>query len=217
MNPEPSKESPMSNTVELYYNPMSRATITHWMLEEAEADFVLKMIDFTKDENNTEAFLKLNPMGKLPTIVHRGAVVTEAAAICAYIADQFPKNELAPALNSPERGAYYRWLFFGAGCVEPATLDKALDRGNPDKASSVGYGSYERTFDTLELVLRERSFLVGEQFTAADVYMASQLDLGMIFKTIDTRPVFSQYVARCQDRPGYKRCAATHSRLMAKA
>lgn len=206
----------MSETIQLYYHPMSRATITHWMLEEAEADFELKMIDFNADENKSEAFLKINPMGKVPAIVHRGTVVSEAAAVCAYIADQFPKNNLAPPLSSPERGTYYRWLFFGAGCVEPAILDKALNRPAPDRPSSVGYGSYERTFDTLESVLRESRFLVGDQFTAADVYIGAQLDLGMKFKTIETRPVFSRYVARCQQRPGYKRFEASHGKLMAE-
>ena len=219
MNPHPELKTEfiMSDTVKLYYHPMSRAVITHWMLEEAEADFELKMIDFNAGENKTEAFLKLNPMGKVPTIMHRGTVVTEAAAICAYIADQFPKNDLAPAPNTPERGAYYRWLFFGAGCIESAVLDKALARPAPKKPSSVGYGSYERTFDTLESVLKECRFLVGDRFTAADVYIAAHLDLGMSFKTIEKRSVFARYVATCQARPGYKRYEASHHKLMAES
>ncbi len=206
----------MSDTVTFYYHPMSRAAMVHWMLEEAEADFELKMIDFEAGDNKTEAFLAINPMGKLPTVVHRGTVVTEAAAICAYLADQFPKNNLAPAPDAPQRGAYYRWLFFGAGCVEPATLDKALNRPPPDKPGSAGYGSYDRTFDTLEAALSGGTFLVGDQFTAADVYIASQLDWGMSFKTIEDRGVYTRYVAACHDRPGYKRFAASHQKLVAE-
>ncbi len=205
----------MSEKVTFYYNPMSRAAIVHWMLEEAEADFDFEIIDFDKGDNRTEAFLQLNPMGKLPVIAHRGTVVTEAAAICAYLADAFPANGLAPAPTAPERGAYYRWLFFGAGCIEPATLDKAFKRPPVGKPSSVGYGTYERTFDTLHAALSKGRFLLGKQFTAADVYIAAQLDWGMGFNTIESRPAFKQYVAACQERLGYQRFSASHQKLIA--
>ena len=118
----------MSDRVTFYHNPMSRGRIVHWMLEEAGAAYDVKLLDFEKREHKTPEFLAVNPMGKIPTIVHRGVVVTETPAILAYLADAFPGAGLAPRSDDPARGPYFRWLFFGASCIEPALIDRMLSR-----------------------------------------------------------------------------------------
>src|SRR5882757_6564464 len=124
----PQRTTVMTEEIVFYHNPQSRAQMAHWMLEEADAPYKIMPIDFAKGESRTPEFLAINPMGKLPTIVHRGIVVTETAAIISYIADAFPDAGLAPPPGDPLRGTYYRWLFFGAGCFEPALLDKMMKR-----------------------------------------------------------------------------------------
>jgi len=196
----------MTSAVTFYHNPMSRARTVHWMLEEVGAPYEVKLVDFQKREHKKPSFLAINPMGKLPTIAHMGTIVTESAAICTYLADAFPKNQLAPRIDDPQRGAYYRWLFFGASCVEPAVIDGLLKRPSSERTSTVGYGTLEDTLNTLELALKSGPYLLGNQFTAADVYMAGQIGFGMILtKVIEPRPIFQSYLARCTDRPAYKR------------
>src|SRR5687767_10890652 len=144
----------MSDVPVLYYTPRTRARIAHWMLEEVGAPFRLELLRFDLGEHKAERFLAINPMGKVPALAHRGMIVTEAAAICAYLADAFPAAELAPPPGDPQRGAYYRWLFFAAGCLEPAFLDKQLGRQpDPELAGRVGYGSYEETVAAAEHAL----------------------------------------------------------------
>lgn len=194
----------MSEQIVLYYNPMSRASIALSMLEEAGAPYRLELIDLDKNEQKSPAFLAKNPMGKLPTIEHRGTVVTEAAAVCSYVADAFPKAGLAPALDDPARGTYYRWLFFGAGCIEPAAFDKSAKRPEATPRS-IGYGSYDDVLNALEQALKPGPFLLGKQFSAADVYIGAQLSWGIMFKSIEPRPIFQEYSARVSDRPAAKR------------
>ena len=194
----------MSDEVILYYNPMSRAQIAHLMLEEVGAPYRLELVSFAKAEHKTAAFLALNPMGKLPTIVHRGVTVTEAPAICAYLADAFPQAKLAPPVDDPRRGTYYRWLFFAASCVEYASLDKALGRA-PGVASRIGYGSYDDTLKAIERAIQPGPWILGEQFTAADVYLGAQLQWGMMTKSIEARPAFTAYTAQLARRPGFQR------------
>ena len=121
----------MSDEVVFYSNPMSRGGIVHWMLEELGAPYRYEVVDLEKGEQKTPRFLAINPMGKVPAIVHRGTVVTECAAICAYLADAFPAAKLAPPTDSPARGSYYRWLFFAAACVDAAVVDRAMQRPPP--------------------------------------------------------------------------------------
>src|SRR4030095_11890258 len=130
----------MADTLVFYTNPMSRGRIVHWMLEEVGAPYRMEILSFDKNEHKAPAYLAINPMGKVPTIVHRGVVVTEAAAICAYLADAFPKAGLAPALDDPARGTYLRWMFFGAGCLEPALVDQMLNRPQTERRGGRGYG-----------------------------------------------------------------------------
>ncbi|MDB4984939.1 MAG: glutathione S-transferase [Myxococcaceae bacterium] len=195
----------MSDEIVFYHNPMSRGRIVHWMLEEVGAAYRIEVLRFDKGEHKTPAFLAINPMGKVPAIVHRGVVITEAAAICTYLADAFPSAGLAPTVGEPVRGTYLRWLFFAAGCVEPAITDKMFSRPPPERTSAVGYGSYDDTINTLEQALLPGPFILGERFSAADVYVGSCIGWGTMSKGIPERPRFSAYLARLAERPAYKR------------
>ena len=193
--------------VVLYYNPQSRARMARWMLEEVGAPYRIELIQWETQDNRKPEFLALNPMGKLPTIEHRGVVVTETAAIIAYLADAFPEAGLAPEQGSPERGPYYRWLFFGSGCIEPAMLDAMGKRGDPANKVAAGYGSYGDVVNTLRSELAKADYLVGGRFTAADLYIAAELGFMAMFGApgIKGDPVFDAYVARCQSRPAFAR------------
>jgi glutathione S-transferase len=195
----------MSDEIVLYYNPLSRGRIAHWMLEETGAPYRVELLDFEKGEHKSPTYLALNPMGKIPTVVHRETVVTEAAAICAYLADAFPARKLAPALDDPARGTYYRWLFFGAGCVEPAVMDRMLSRPAAERTSAMGYGTYADTVAALERAITPGPFILGDRFTAADVYISSQIGFGMMTKSIEPRPAFAAYVQRNSERPAFQR------------
>lgn len=200
----------MTDEITFYHNPRSRAQMVHWMLEEAGAPYRIVPIDFEKGEHKAPSFLALNPMGKLPTIVHRGTVVTETAAIIAYLADIFPKAGLAPATDDPARGTYYRWLFFGAGCFEPALLDTMMKRPPPERKTAVGWGSYEEVVATLKTALARGPYLLGERFSAADVYVGSEIRWAMMFGApgLKGETVFDDYVARLGARPALQRTIA---------
>ncbi len=198
----------MTEEIDFYHNPRSRAQMVHWMFEEAGAPYRIVPVDFEKGEHKTPSFLALNPMGKLPIIVHRGVVVTETAAIIAYLADAFPRAGLAPPPGDLLRGAYYRWLFFGAGCFEPALLDRMLKRPAPEPKSAVGWGSYEEVVATLKKTLTGGPYLLGGTFSAADVYVGAELRWAMAFGApgLKGERVFDDYVARLVARPA---CART--------
>lgn len=184
----------------LYTNPNSRGRIIRWLLEELDLSYKVEVLEYGSEIKSAE-FLALNPMGKVPVIQHGDVVVTETAAICAYLADQFADKKLAPALASPERGTYYRWLFFAAGPLEMATSAKAYGwHIDADNASSVGCGLYQDTLNTLETALHHGPYICGEQFTAADIYVGSHIQWGMMFDTLESRPAFTRYVERLQGR-----------------
>lgn len=206
----------MSDTIVFFHNPMSRGRVVHWMLEEVGAPYEIKLLDFSKADHKKPDYLALNPMGKIPAIVHRGVVVTEAAAIVTYLADAFPAAGLAPATTDPQRGTYLRWLFFAAGCVEPAMVDKMLGRAPAERASSVGYGTYENMVNTLERALEPGPFVLGEKLSAADVCLASQIGWGLRARGIEPRPSFVAYAGRATARPAYQRAAALAEELVAR-
>ena len=206
----------MTAPLTLYTHPMSRGRIARWMLEEVGEPYETKTLEYGTTMKDPE-YLTINPMGKVPAIRHGDVVVTEAAAVCAYLADAFPAAGLAPAPGSPERGHYYRWLFFAAGPVEAAVTGKALGLlAPPDKSAMAGYGSFEATFDTLERAVGAREYLAGDRFSAADLYVGSQLGYGLMFKTVEPRPAFSDYVARLQARPAAIRANQLDDALMPK-
>ena len=196
----------MSDEIVFYTNPRSRGAIVAWMLEEVGARYRTEVIDFGPPMKRAE-YMALNPMGKVPTIVHAGTVVTECAAICAYLADAFPEAGLAPPTTA--RGAYYRWLFFGAGPLEHAVTNQALNVAvNEEQQGFVGYGGgLAAVLDTLESALTGR-YLAGDAFSAADVYVGSQLNWGMLFGTIEARPAFRRYWDGLKDRPALVRTQA---------
>ncbi|GGE94931.1 glutathione S-transferase family protein [Sphingomonas prati] len=190
----------------LYTNPMSRGRIARWMLEEVGAPYERVVLGYDGAMKDPD-FLAINPMGKVPTIRHGETVVTETAAVCAYLADSFPDAGLAPPLA--DRGAYYRWLFFAAGPLEAAVTNASLGADfAPGKAGSLGYGTLETTLDTLEQALTGHDYLAADHFTAADLYVGSHLGWGMMFGSIPARPAFGQYRDRLYARPAYLRAAA---------
>lgn len=195
----------MSETVGFYTNPFSRGRVVHWMLEEVGAPYHVELLDFERGEHKRPEFLAINPMGKLPAIVHRGTVVTEVAAICAYLADAFPAAKLAPAVTEPARGTYFRCLFFAAGCIEPALTDKAFPRVSAARPSALGYGTYEDVLNAMEKLLGAGPYVLGERFSAADVYLGSQINWALMMKNLDPRPSFLRYVERLSDRPAHRR------------
>ena len=199
----------------LYTNPQSRGRIARWMLEEVGASYRTEVIEYGAPMKSA-AYLAVNPMGKVPALRHRGAVVTEAAAICAYLADAFPDAGLAPPAG--KRGAYYRWLFFAAGPVEAATTNHHLGYDPPaDRAAMVGYGSYDAVIDTLEQAVSDGAHLAGELFSAADVYVGAHIGWGMLMGTLEKRAAFVDYWTRVSARDAYRRASALDDALSASA
>jgi len=206
----------MSDEIVFYSSPMSRGRIVHWMLEEVGAPYRYEVLNLETQDQKKPGFLAVNPMGKVPAIVHRGTVVTEGGAICTYLADAFPAARLAPPTDSPARGTYLRWMFFGGNCVEPAVIDRMLSRPGASRPGALGYGSYEDTVATLEKALTPGPNILGAQFSAADVYIGSQIWFGMLVKALEPHPAFQAYLNRLQERPAYKRFVEKSDRIAAE-
>lgn len=206
----------MSELLRLYYHPLSRARIAHWALEEVGVPYELKLVDFAKGEERRPEFLAINPMGKVPALVHRDTVVTECAAILAYLGDAFPAAKLAPPLEHPSRGTYLRWLFFVQGCFEAAVLEKHAPRVQPVPPSRLGFGSYDDVLNTCEQALAPGPFLLGDAFTMADLLLASQLGWSLFMQQIEPRPAFVRYVELCQARPASRRASDQAEALVAQ-
>ncbi len=192
----------MSQDLTFYTNPMSRGRIVRWMLEEVGCEYAIEVLEL--DAMKSPDYLAVNPMGKVPAIRHGQTVVTECAAICAYLADAFPDAGLAPALDG--RGAYYRWMFFAAGPVEAAVTNTAMGFELPaDKEKTAGYGTLQAVRDVLIGAVSGDGYIAGDAFTAADVYVGSQVGWGLQFKTIETHPALEAYWAKVSDRDAYRR------------
>jgi len=195
----------MSDELVFYTNPLSRGRTVRWMLEEVGQPYRTEVLDYATTMKAPE-YLAINPMGKVPAIRHGETVVTECAAICAYLADAFPQTGMAPASGDRRRGTYYRWLFFGAGPLEAAWTNSAMGfTVPPEKERMAGYGNFPTVLSTLEGALSHGPYLLGEDFTAADVYVGAQLGFGMRFGMIEKRPMFEQYVGRIMARPAAER------------
>lgn len=195
-----------------YTNPQSRGRIVRWMLEEVGASYRTEVVQFGPAMKSHD-YLSINPMGKVPAIVHDGTIVTEVAAICAYLADAFPQAGLAPPVA--QRGNYYRWLFFTAGPVEAAVTNKALKLDIPqDKEGTVGYGNFELVVETLATAVSTTPFVSGDDFSAADVYVGSHISWGMQFGTLPKRPEFEQYWDRVGSREACKRASKLDDELV---
>ena len=186
-----------------YTNPMSRGQIVRWMLEETGAAYETVYLSYGGTMQG-EDYLKINPMGKVPAIVHNGKVVTETAAICAYLADAFPDAGLVPPLA--EKADYYRWLFFAAGPVETAILNHSMGFDlSEEQGATAGYGSYDRTMETLADKLASTPYVCGDAFTAADVYLGAQVGWGLNFNLIPKLDPFVAYKTRVEKRPAWRR------------
>lgn len=201
----------MTGNLVLYTNPMSRGRIARWMLEEVGTDYQTRVLDYAGAMKTAE-YLAVNPMGKVPAIVHRDRVVTECAAICAYLADEFPDAELAPTPD--ERADYYRWMFFAAGPLEHAVVNQALGASTQGKEQVAGYGTFDRTVDVLEQAVSTRPFIAGERFTAADVYVGSHVMWGLAFGSLPKREAFESYAGRLAGREAHVRASEKDDALM---
>jgi glutathione S-transferase len=207
----------MADELVLYTNPQSRGRIARWMLEEVGQPYTVDVLDYASTMKGP-AYLAINPMGKVPALRHGEAVVTESAAICAYLADAFPQAGLAPAPTSKERAAYYRWMFFSAGPLEAATSNKALGFVvPPERERMIGYGTYAQALNALEAAVSKHDYLTGDKFSAADLYVGSHIGFGMMFGTLERRPAFEQYRKRVSSRPACKRANELDEALIKKA
>jgi glutathione S-transferase len=204
----------MADELVLYTNPMSRGRIVRWMLEEVGQPYKAEIIEYASMKS--PEYLAINPMGKVPAVRHGETIVTEGAAICAYLADVFPEAGLAPPPGSRLRGPYYRWMFFAAGPVEAANTDKALGVAiRPEQARMVGYGTREQSLTALEDQLNRSEYIAGDRFTSADVYVGSHIGFGVMFGTIDKRPAFERYWSLVGSRPAARRAREIDEELAA--
>ncbi|MET0404810.1 MAG: glutathione S-transferase family protein [Cystobacter sp.] len=195
-----------------YTNPMSRGRIARWMLEELGVEYDTVILDYASSMKG-DAYLAVNPMGKVPAIVHDGKVVTEGAAICTYLAEAFPKAGLAP--TAAERADYYRWMFFASGPLEAAITNRSLGVvPTAEQQRMVGYGSYEKVVEVLTSSVATRPYFTGDRFTAVDVYAGSQIAWGLQFGSLPKLPVFETYAARITSREAYKRASAIDDALI---
>jgi glutathione S-transferase len=199
----------------LYHAAPSRSSTTHWMLEEVGEPFDLHLLSLARGEHKSPEYLKINPMGKVPALRHGDVVITENSAICAYLADEFPARKLNIPVGDPRRGVYLKWLFFGPSCFEPAVTDRAFPRKEPPRASALGHGDYDTVVGVLADAVAKGPYLMGEQFTAADVVIGSGVRWGVQFKLLPERPEFVAYAARVAERPALQRAEAKDRELAA--
>lgn len=202
----------MTEDLVFYTNPWSRGRIVRWMLEEVGAPYRSEIVDYGPAMKTPE-YLAINPMGKVPAIRYGDIVVTETPAICAWLADTFPEAGLAPPPG--QRGAYYRWLFFGAGPVDMAvTLSASGFEPPADKAVMLGFGTVDLMTDTLEKAVSGDGYIAGNHFTAADVIVGAQLGWALQANLLEMRPAFAAYWARVSSRDAYGRAKALDDAAM---
>jgi glutathione S-transferase len=206
----------MADELVFYTNPRSRGRIVRWMLEEIGQPYRTEILDYGTTMK-APGYLAVNPMGKVPALVHGNVVVTEAGAICAYLADAFPQAKLVPPPGDRLRAPYYRWMFFAAGPVEAAVSNKNFGFVvSPERERTIGYGNFDQVMHALEQAVSVGNYLVGDTFTAADVYAGSQIGFGLMFNTIEKRPAFEAYWNRIKSRPAYERARQIDDAPVAK-
>jgi len=201
----------------LYHAAPSRSSIVLWMLEELGQPYDIKLIKLSAGDNLKPDYLAINPMGKVPALKHGDTVITEAAAICTYLADEFPGAKLNIPIGTPRRGVYLKWLFFGPSCIEPAVIDRAAPRKEEARRGMLGYGDFDTVMNVVAQAVAKGPWLMGEQFTAADVIVGANIRWGMMFKMIPPRQEFLDYAARIAARPAAQRAEAKDKDLAAKA
>jgi glutathione S-transferase len=199
----------------LYHAAPSRSSIVRWMLEEIGEPYEIQLLSLSKGENRAPDYLAVNPMGKVPALRHGDAVITEAAAICAYLADEFPRAKLSIPIGDSRRGPYLKWLFFGPSCIEPAMMDRAFPRKEEARRAALGYGDFDTVIKVVTDAVARGPYILGEQFTAADVVIGSTLRFGMLFKLLPEQPEFTAYTGRLAQRPALLRSEAKDKELAA--
>ncbi|TXD37472.1 glutathione S-transferase family protein [Lujinxingia vulgaris] len=205
----------MTKSLKLYTNPMSRGRIARWMLEEVGQPYEVEVREYGTTMKSPD-YLKVNPMGKVPALVHGDDVITECAAICAYLAEAFPEAKLSP--DASERASYFRWLFFAAGPLDSAVTNRSAGfEVAPELQRRFGYGSYENAVDTLAYAVSQHDYIAGDRFTAADVYVGMQVGWGLEFGTLDARPEFDAYWGRLKGREALQRASALDDALVKSA
>jgi glutathione S-transferase len=200
----------------LYHIAPSRSSVVHWLLEEIGQPYELKVLDRQNGENRRAEFLAINPMGKVPALRHGDVIITEACAILCYLADAFPQARLNVQVGDARRGPYLKWLFFAPGSLEPAIMDRAFPRTEQAPRAAIGYGDFETVMDVLAKAVATGPYLLGEQFTAADIAIGSNLRWGMLWKFIPPRPEFTAYVEQLTARPAFKRADAKDAEIAAQ-
>ena len=196
----------------LYHAAPSRSSIARWMLEELGEPYDLHVLKLANGEQRAPGYLAVNPMGKVPALRHGETIVTEAAAICTYLADEFPQAGLNVPIGDPRRGTYLKWLFFSS-CIEAAVTDRAFPRRDEPPRGMLGYGDFDTVMDVAARAIEPGPYLMGEQFTAADVVLGSTLRWGMMFNLLPKRPEFVAYVGRLEQRPALQRASALDQAL----
>ena len=193
----------MVTNLKFYTNPQSRGQIVRWMLEEVGQPYDTEILTYDGTLKG-DAYRAINPMQKIPAIVHNGKVVTEVAAICLYLADAFPAAGLAPP--PAERADYYRWTFFASGPIEAAFSNKVAGwEPTPERERMFGYGNFDRAVDTMEQAVTGKRFIADDKFSAADVVVGSQIGFMLMFKLLEPRPAFTAYIASVTDRDAWRR------------
>ena len=201
----------------LYHAAPSRSSIVLWMLEEIGQPYDVRLIRLSAGDNLRPDYLAINPMGKVPSLKHGDSVITEVAAICTYLADEFPAKKLNIPVGTPRRGEYLKWMFFGPSVIEPAMTDRAFPRKEAPRAAALGWRDFDVVLDIVSKAVAKGPYLMGEQFTAADIVIGSGLRYGMMFKMIPERKEFLDYTARFQGRPAALRAQEKDKELAAKA
>ncbi|MCL8381047.1 glutathione S-transferase family protein [Xanthobacter aminoxidans] len=203
------------DTVTLFFSPNTRASCALTLLEELGAPYRLHVLNMKAGEQRQPPYLAINPMGKVPAILHRVELVTEQVAIFIHLADAFPKAGFAPALGAPGRGPYLRWLVYYAACYEPALADRALKR-DPGPASMSPYGDFDTMLDTVSRELASKPYLLGDRCTAVDILWGNAFHWGVMFKLVPETPVIADYVRRITGRPAALKVAELDARLAAE-
>ena len=204
----------MSNELIFYTHPMSRGRTVRRMLAEIGVQYETQLLSYGEEMQSAE-YKSINPMAKVPSIVHNGQVVTEANAICAYLADAFPEAKLAPPLN--ERDQYYRWMFFAAGPVEASISNTSMGFEIAEEQKQIsGYGDFQRVCRVLSSAVSQSPYVCGKDFTAADVCLGSQIGFGLQFGILPSDPALEEYRDRIYERPAHVRAREIDDTLMAK-
>ena len=201
----------------LYHASPSRSSAVLWMLEELGQPYELKLLSLKQGDNLKPDYLAINPMGKVPALKHGDTMITEAAAICTYLADEFPNAKLNIPIGTPRRGVYLKWLFFGPSCIEPSVIDRAAPRKEEARRGILGYGDFDTVMNVVAKAVEKVPWLMDEQFTAADVIVGANIRFGMMFKMIPERKEFTDYAARIAARPAAQRAQAKDKELAAKS